>query len=78
MMRRLQISKLCGAKFTLPMCAGSLLHREVTSSALQYGALRAVNFDDKQTYRIRSTWYLLKALVLLRLCSIRYLALNSV
>nr|AGT02657.1 proline dehydrogenase [Crithidia acanthocephali] len=36
------------------------------------------DFNDDSTYRQRSTWYLIKALVLLRLCSINYLATNSV
>ncbi|KAG5502213.1 hypothetical protein GH5_05166 [Leishmania sp. Ghana 2012 LV757] len=36
------------------------------------------NFNDDTTYRQRSTWYLIKALVLLRLCSVSYLAMNSV
>ncbi|KAG5476463.1 hypothetical protein LSCM1_04169 [Leishmania martiniquensis] len=36
------------------------------------------NFNDDTTYRQRSTWYLIKALVVLRLCSVSYLAMNSV
>ncbi|KAL7701286.1 proline oxidase mitochondrial precursor-like protein [Lotmaria passim] len=36
------------------------------------------DFNDDTTYRQRSTWYLIKALVLLRLCSVNYLAMNSV
>lgn len=36
------------------------------------------NFNDDTTYRQRSAWYLIKALVVLRLCSVNYLAMNSV
>ncbi|KPI83845.1 proline oxidase mitochondrial precursor-like protein [Leptomonas seymouri] len=36
------------------------------------------DFNDDTTYRQRSAWYLIKALALLRLCRINYLATNSV
>lgn len=40
--------------------------------------LSTVNFDDCTSYQRRSTWYLLKALAVLKICSIDYVAVNSV
>ncbi|KAG5501922.1 hypothetical protein JKF63_04192 [Porcisia hertigi] len=56
--------------------AGSVRH--ATATVPKDKPLKLPNFSDDSTYRQRSTWYLLKALVLLRLCSVRYLATNSV
>ncbi|KAK7194434.1 proline oxidase, mitochondrial precursor-like protein [Novymonas esmeraldas] len=53
--------------------------RQTTAAAAMPDKLpKLPDFNDDSTYRQRSTWYLMKALVLLRLCSMSYLATNSV
>lgn len=39
--------------------------------------LKSVNFDDPYTYRTRSTWYLIKALAILKICSFEVIAMNA-
>ncbi|KPA86950.1 putative mitochondrial proline oxidase, mitochondrial precursor-like protein [Leptomonas pyrrhocoris] len=68
-------------RFFLPaptVSALALSARCATMKARNSQAPCVPDFNDDTTYRQRSTWYLVKALILLRLCGVNYLATNSV
>ncbi|AIN99272.1 proline oxidase, mitochondrial precursor-like protein [Leishmania panamensis] len=65
-----------------PLSPAAVTHagaaRHSTAMMQKDKLLKLPNFNDDTTYRQRSTWYLIKALVVLRLCSVNCLATNSV
>lgn len=69
-------------RFVSLPCSAVVLQNAIRNTGLSTASSQRtptpVNFDDDTTYRERSSWYLLKALVLLRLCGVQYLATNSV